>query len=176
VSAGRPSVLLDRDGVITRRREDYVKTWDEVDVLPGAATAIARLHEAGYRVAVVTNQSAVGRGLMTMETLESIHRGLDAIIGAAGGRISEYLVCPHRPDAGCGCRKPQPGLLVEAGHRLGVDLACTYMVGDMPSDVMAAIAAGCRPILLGDAAPAPTRCAVASDLDAAVDLILADAT
>jgi D-glycero-D-manno-heptose 1,7-bisphosphate phosphatase len=159
-----PAVLLDRDGVITRRRDDYVTSPDEVEVLPGSAEAIARLCAAGYRVAVVTNQSAVGRGLMTMDTLETIHRGLDAVIRAAGGEISEYLVCPHLPDAGCDCRKPRPGLLLEAGRRLGVDLDSTFMVGDQPSDVIAALAAGCRPILLEENT---------AGLAAAVDLILA---
>jgi D-glycero-D-manno-heptose 1,7-bisphosphate phosphatase len=179
---GVAGVLLDRDGVITRHREDYVKSWDEVEVLPGAADAVARLCESGYQVAVVTNQSAVGRGLMTMATLDSIHRGLDQIIRAAGGEISGYLVCPHRPDGGCDCRKPRPGMLREAGRLLGVDLAGTYMVGDRDTDVIAALSAGCRPILLQpDASASPPqrdpamRCPTAADLAAAVDLILARA-
>jgi histidinol-phosphate phosphatase family protein len=163
VTAGNRAVLLDRDGVITRRREDYVKSWDEVELLPGAAHAIARLCEAGYRLAVVTNQSAVGRGLMTMDTLDDIHRRLDAAIGAAGGGIDLFVVCPHRPETGCDCRKPRPGLLLEAGRRLGVDLGSTPMVGDQPSDIAAALAAGCRPVLVGGEVP---------DLAAAVDLIL----
>jgi len=174
VTSDRRAVLLDRDGVITRRREDYVKSWDEVELLPGAADALARLCEAGYRVAVVTNQSAVGRGLMTMDTLDAIHRALDTVVGAAGGEIDAFLVCPHRPDAGCDCRKPRPGLLLQAARRLGIDLATTPMVGDQPSDVAAALAAGCRPILVGEDAPAPPGCWVAADLAGAVDLILAE--
>jgi D-glycero-D-manno-heptose 1,7-bisphosphate phosphatase len=179
---GGAGVLLDRDGVITRLREDYVKSWDEVEVLPGAVDAVARLCDAGYQVAVVTNQSAVGRGLMTMATLDSIHRGLDELFRAAGGEISGYLVCPHLPDGGCDCRKPRPRLLREAARHLGVDLASTYMVGDRDTDVIAALAAGCRPILLqADASPSPQpldpamRYPVAVDLAAAVDLILAGA-
>jgi histidinol-phosphate phosphatase family protein len=163
VIVGNRAVLLDRDGVITRRRDDYVKSWEEVEVLPGAAEAVARLCEAGFRVAVVTNQSAVGRGLLTMDTLDDIHRNLDAVIGAAGGRIDLFVVCPHRPETGCDCRKPRPGLLLEAGRRLGIDLTETSMVGDQPSDVAAAVAAGCRPVLVGAAVP---------DLATAVDLIL----
>jgi len=165
VSEGvRAGVLLDRDGVLTRMREDYVKSWDEVEVLPGAPDAVARLCAAGYPVAVVSNQSAVGRGLMTLDVLNSIHRRLDAIIRAAGGEISEYLVCPHHPDAGCECRKPRPGLLREAAQRLDLNLRRTYMVGDQPSDVLAALRARCRPILL------PRD---GADLGAAVDYILA---
>lgn len=159
-------MLLDRDGVITRRRDDYVKSWDEVEVLPGAVDAVARLCAAGYRVAVVTNQSAVGRGLMTQETLDSIHDRLDALVRAAGGEISEFVVCPHRPDDGCHCRKPLPGLLLEAGRRLGIDLGATFMIGDQPSDLIAALAAGCRPILVEENT---------ADLAAAVDFILTDA-
>ena len=172
MTGDRRAVLLDRDGVITRRRDDYVKAWDEVEVLPGAAEAVARLCAAGYRVGVVTNQSAVGRGLMSMDTLDGIHRGLDAVVGAAGGAIDVFLVCPHRPDDGCDCRKPRPGLLLRAGLRLGVDLASTALVGDQPSDIAAALAAGCRPILVGADAGASHGCAVATDLAAAVDLIL----
>jgi D-glycero-D-manno-heptose 1,7-bisphosphate phosphatase len=175
VSGDRRAVLLDRDGVITRRRDDYVKSWDEVEVLPGAAEAVARLCEAGYRVGVVTNQSAIGRGLMSMDTLDAIHRSLDAVVGAAGGAIDVFVVCPHRPDDGCECRKPRPGLLLRAGLRLGVDLAATPMVGDQPSDLAAALAAGCRPILVGAHDAASPGWAVAADLAAAVDLILTQA-
>jgi D-glycero-D-manno-heptose 1,7-bisphosphate phosphatase len=179
VSAGaRAAVFLDRDGVIVRNRDDYVKSWDEVEVLPGAVASIARLSRAGHPVMVVTNQSAVGRGMVRRDVVDGINERLGEMVLAQGGRIDGFFVCPHRPDEHCGCRKPEPGLLLEAERRTGIDLATAYVVGDQACDVAAGRAAGCRPILVrsgaGDDAAAD-GCPVASDLAAAADLILGEA-
>jgi D-glycero-D-manno-heptose 1,7-bisphosphate phosphatase len=145
----RPSaVLLDRDGVINRMRPDYVKSWEEVELLPGAIQSLARLARAGLRLVVISNQSAIGRGLVSRERVEEIHQRLSALVEEVGGRIDAYLVCPHAPSEGCACRKPAPGLLLRARDELGVDLESAILVGDQSSDLDAARAAGCRAILV----------------------------
>jgi D-glycero-D-manno-heptose 1,7-bisphosphate phosphatase len=143
-----PAVLLDRDGVIVEDRPGYVKDWSEVRLIPGAVEALARLSRRGHILAVVTNQSAIGRGLTTHEKVDEIHRRLRMMVHNAGGRLSAFFVCPHLPDAACACRKPQPGLLIEAAGHLRVDLSDAYMIGDQASDIETARAAGCRAILV----------------------------
>jgi len=179
VSSGGPAaVFLDRDGVIIRESPEYVLTPEDVELLPGAAEAIARLHRAGHPVMVVTNQSPVGRGLLTVEELEAIHSHLHDLVRKGGGVITQFFVCPHLPDAGCDCRKPRPGLLLQAGKQRGVDLRSAFMVGDQNADMEAARAAGCRGILVlsGQSATAPPAsegiCHVAQDLGGAADFIL----
>jgi histidinol-phosphate phosphatase family protein len=165
------TVLLDRDGVIVKNRPGYVRAPEQLELLPGAAAAIRRLGAAGHRVLVVTNQSVVGRGLVSTDTLESIHDRLRQLAWNEFGGIERVLVCPHHPDDGCGCRKPQPGLLFMARDQAGVSLDNALLIGDMASDIEAADAAGCRSIRVGgktgDGASLP-------DLAAAVDLLLGD--
>ena len=169
-------VLLDRDGVLVVERPGYVLSPDQVDLLPGAASAVGRLTLAQRRVFVITNQSPVGRGLLSPRRLDAIHRRLSELIAAEGGRICGYFVCPHTPIDGCRCRKPQPGLLHQARDVGGVDLDRATLVGDALSDVEAARRAGCNAILLSardaGAAIRPAGIAVATDLSDAVDLIL----
>jgi histidinol-phosphate phosphatase family protein len=166
------TVFLDRDGVLVRNRSDYVKGWDEVEIVPGAFAALARLRSAGARILVATNQSAVGRGIVRRETVDDIHDRLARIARAHGGPIDGFLVCPHRPDDGCQCRKPKPGLLMRAQRERGLDLSAAFMVGDQASDALAALAAGCTPILLGDGAAEVSGSLRARTLGDAVDLIL----
>lgn len=172
-----PVVFLDRDGVINRTRPDYVKHWDEFELLPGAVEAVTRICATGRDVIVLTNQSAIGRGLMTAATVQEIHGRLSLVVEAAGGHIRAFLVCPHAPADRCLCRKPAPGLFFRARDELGLALPDAIMVGDQPADVKAAWAAGCSAILVArePAAPRPAaiaNCPVASDLDAAVDMIV----
>ncbi len=169
---GRITVFLDRDGVLVRDRPDYVKGWGEVEIVPGAFAALARLRSAGARIFVATNQSAVGRGIVRRETVDDIHERLARIAEAHGAPIDGFLVCPHRPDEGCACRKPKPGLLLQAQRERGFDLSTAYMVGDQASDALAALAAGCTPILVGHDAPTVSGSLRARTLDDAVDLIL----
>jgi D-glycero-D-manno-heptose 1,7-bisphosphate phosphatase len=166
------TVFVDRDGVLVRDRPGYVKSWDEVEILPGALAALARLAAAGARIFVATNQSAVGRGIVSRDVVDDIHARLASAAAAHGARIDDFLVCPHRPDDGCSCRKPKPGLLLQAQLDRGLDLENAYMVGDQGSDALTGIAAGCTPILVGDQAPSVERSLRARTLDDAVDLIL----
>lgn len=147
-AATRAAVLIDRDGVIVRNRPDYVKTVDEMDVLPGALEALAALSRTGHRVFVVTNQSAIGRGLTTTAEVDRMHELIAQGVGLRGGAIAAFLVCPHTPADGCECRKPAPGLLYQARDRYGVDLASAVMVGDSQTDIAAASTAGCISILV----------------------------
>lgn len=140
--------MLDRDGVINRDSTDFIKSPEEFIVLPGSAEAIEQLNKAGYRVVVATNQSGVGRGLISIGTLEDIHDKMSAIIRAAGGHLDAIYYCPHRPDEHCDCRKPKPGLLrqvAQANHRSAADL---IVVGDSLRDLEAAWAFGAQAILV----------------------------
>jgi len=134
--------------VIVRNRADYVKSWPEVEILPGALTGLRLLAQAGLRVFVITNQSAIARGVIPAQVVHQIHARLSVAVTAAGGWIEAFLVCPHAPDDRCQCRKPGPGLLHRARDRFGVDLRTSCVVGDHESDVAAASAAGCRSILV----------------------------
>lgn len=147
-SAEIPGVLLDRDGVINRERADYVKRWSEFSFLPGALDALRRLAVLGRPVLVVTNQSPVGRGLLARAALDEIHRRMRDEVARHGGRIDGVYVCPHRPDQGCDCRKPRPGLLEAAAREWSLALAESVFVGDAVSDWEAARSAGCRSILV----------------------------
>ena len=143
--------------------------------VPGAASALARLRGAGVPVALVSNQSGVARGLMTLDQVEAVNRRLEELVGPLGPR----LVCPHGPDEGCVCRKPAPGLVFAAAAALGVDPARCAVIGDIGADVEAARAAGARPILVPTPATLPEDVAAAPEvvatLEAAVDLLVGPA-
>ncbi len=141
-------IILDRDGVINHDSDAYVKTPDEWLPLPGSLEAIARLSHSGYRVVVATNQSGIARGLFDLSILASIHAKMLQAAAAAGGRIDAIFFCPHGPADGCACRKPRPGLFVEALERFGAAPGQTYAVGDQLRDLQAAHASGCRPVLV----------------------------
>lgn len=149
-AAHKPSVLVDRDGVLVKNRDDYVKSTREMEILPGALEALAALSKKEYRVFVVTNQSAIGRGLTTLAQVDKIHSRLAREVRRFGGEIEAFLVCPHTPEDGCECRKPAPGLLFQARDRYGVDLDSAVMIGDWETDAQAARAAGCTSILVMD--------------------------
>jgi len=144
----RPAVFLDRDGVIIEHRDDYVKSLAEVVFIPGALEALARLARHDVLIVVATNQSAIGRGLLTRADADAINTHVLKRIAAAGGRVDGLYLCPHRPEDGCACRKPAPGMLLEAARDLGIDLAASAMIGDSLTDMLAAQAAGVRPILV----------------------------
>ncbi|MGD8416699.1 MAG: D-glycero-beta-D-manno-heptose 1,7-bisphosphate 7-phosphatase [Pseudomonadales bacterium] len=141
-------ILLDRDGVINQDSEAFVKSVREFAPLPGALEAMVDLHRAGFKLAVCTNQSGVGRGLLSEATLADIHADLQCRVEALGGRIDALRYCPHLPDAGCDCRKPAPGMLRSLMAELGEPPGETVMVGDSRRDLEAARAAGCRAVLV----------------------------
>jgi D-glycero-D-manno-heptose 1,7-bisphosphate phosphatase len=141
-------VVLDRDGVINHDSDDFITTEDEWRPLKGSAEAIARLNSAGYTVAVATNQSGIGRKLLSEGDLKTIHSKMLHHIESAGGRIDKIVYCPHLPDAGCDCRKPRPGLLKQLQDHYGIDMNGVPFVGDSERDLRAAIAIGARPILV----------------------------
>ena len=144
----RRAVFLDRDGVINCNRADHVKTLEEFVLLPGVLAALHLLTVAGVPIGVVSNQSAVNRGVVSVAAVDAIHRRLICLAEAAGACIEAVLYCPHRPDEACGCRKPKPGLLVRAASELGIDLAASHMVGDALCDIGAAVAVGVQPVLV----------------------------
>jgi D-glycero-D-manno-heptose 1,7-bisphosphate phosphatase len=174
-------VILDRDGVINYHVDGYVRSPDDWRPIPGSLAAIARLKQRGFKVAVATNQSAVARGIVRPADLDAIHHHMRIEVEHAGGRIDAVAVCPHVPEDDCGCRKPRPGLLHELGEQLGRELGGVPFIGDRPSDVAAARAAGCRPVLVrsGREAAAAEKLARADgipifdDLAAATDHLLA---
>jgi D-glycero-D-manno-heptose 1,7-bisphosphate phosphatase len=141
----RPTVILDRDGVLNKKppRAEYVRRWEEFEWLPGARDALRLLKEAGFRVLLVSNQAGIGRGAMSEEDLLRIHDRLKAEAGQAGGRIDAIYHCPHDWDAGCECRKPAPGMLFQAQRDFNLDLSGTIFVGDDERDALAAERAGC---------------------------------
>lgn len=141
-------VVLGRDGVINRYRDEHVATPQEWEPLPGALEAIARLNHAGWHVVVATNQPGLGTGLLDMAGLNAVHRHMNEMLARHGARVDAVFICPHTAADGCDCRKPAPGLLLKIGERFGVDLAQVVVAGDTVRDLEAAHAAGCEPHLL----------------------------
>jgi D-glycero-D-manno-heptose 1,7-bisphosphate phosphatase len=178
-------VFLDRDGVINENRPDHVKSWTEFQFLPGAPEAIARLTRSRVQVFVITNQAIINRQLVPVSVLEDVHHRMLRAIEAHGGRIADIAYCPHRPDERCECRKPQPGLILNLAAKHRLDLREAVVIGDGLTDIEAGDAARCRTILVmtgrgreqlrltGDA---EQKFTVATDLPAAVDLVLAGAS
>ena len=143
-----PSIFLDRDGVLIENRSDYVRDWSQVKIIPEAIRALSLGPIKKYKVVIVTNQSAVGRGLILPETAQAINQRLINLIRDHGGQIDGVYMCPHKPEDGCSCRKPRPGLLLQAAKDLSLDLPRSWMIGDAWSDVQAGEAAGVRGTIL----------------------------
>ena len=171
-SARRPAaVLFDRDGTLVID-VPYNGDPDAVTPMPGAVEAVARVRAAGLPTAVVSNQSGIARGLLTADQVAAVNARVDAVLGP----FDAWCVCPHGPADDCDCRKPRPGLVLEAARRLGVDPADVVVIGDIGADVGAAAAAGARGILVPTPVTRDTEVAaaaeVAADLRAAVDAAL----
>jgi len=142
------AVFLDRDGVINIERPDYVKSWQEFTFIEGSVDALSTLRNLELPVFVVTNQSAVNRGLLTREVLEEINGNMKDEIERHGGRIDRIFYCPHRPDEDCDCRKPRTGLFIQAASQFGISLRQSYMIGNSPQDAFAATSVGCLPVMI----------------------------
>ena len=142
------AVFLDRDGVICENREDYVKSWDEFEFLPGSFDALKTLAKTDFLIFFITNQSPINRGILAVADVEDINIKMTEQIVKSGGRIDDIFICPHAPDEGCDCRKPQPGLLIRARDKYDVDLSLSYLVGDALSDIQAGKTVGTKTILV----------------------------
>lgn len=143
-----PGILLDRDGVIVENRSAYIRAWKDVSIFPQALAALARIRETPYKVAIVTNQAGIGKGLIPESVATQINKKLVREIEMAGGRVDGVFVCPHTPAMGCACRKPEAGLLLQAAEVLSLDLHRSLLVGDSLSDLQAARAAGVHKAVL----------------------------
>lgn len=141
-------IVLDRDGVINEDSDEYIKSPQEWHLMPGSGEAIARLNQAGWTVVVATNQSGIGRGLYDRVTLTAIHNTMQKALQTFDAHIDKIYICPHHPDDGCICRKPQPGMLNQIASDYTVSWAETWFIGDTRSDIEAAWAVGCQPLLL----------------------------
>ncbi len=141
-------VILDRDGVINFDSDRFIKSPDEWKPIPGSLEAIAELNQAGYRVALATNQSGISRGLFDMATLNAIHDKMHRALAQHGGRIDALFYCPHAAEDHCTCRKPKPGMMEEIARRFGTDLDGVPSVGDSLRDLQAGLPLGAKPILV----------------------------
>lgn len=175
-------IILDRDGVINHDSDSYIKSLEEWVPIPGSLDAMARLYHGGYRIAIASNQSGLGRGLFSIDDLNAIHRKLARELGSQGAQVEAIFFCPHAPDAKCACRKPLPGLLHEIAARLQIDLAGVPCIGDSWRDLESALAVGAAPILVRTGKGQQTfndhfselgNIPVFTDLAAATDFLLA---
>jgi D-glycero-D-manno-heptose 1,7-bisphosphate phosphatase len=141
-------LILDRDGVINEDSDEFIKSPEEWEPIPGSLQAIALLTQAGYRIGVLTNQSGIARGLFDEAALACIHDKMLKAVEAAGGRIEAVLYCPHGPEHFCDCRKPKPGLFHALAARFDTDLAGVPAIGDSFRDLEAARTVGALPILV----------------------------
>ena len=181
-TALRPAVFLDRDGTVVEE-VDYLARPEQLRLIPGAASAIRALNEQGLAVVVVTNQSAIARGMLTEDGLDAIHQRLTDMLAAEGAHLDAIYYCPHLTegdlapyDRPCDCRKPAPGMLLQAAKEHCIDLTVSTMIGDSLRDLDAGAAAGCKTLILvrtghgvtEEAASALRASFVAADLAAAV--------
>jgi D-glycero-D-manno-heptose 1,7-bisphosphate phosphatase len=183
---GERAVFLDKDGTLIEDVPYNVRP-EQIRLLPGGAEGLRRLHAAGYRLIVVSNQSGVAHGYFAEEALAGVERRLRQLLAEAGVPLAGFYYCPHHPDGSvaayrvaCACRKPEPGLLLRAAREHGIDLARSWLIGDILNDVEAGRRAGCRTILLDNGhetewvlTPLRTPDARAPDLDTAARIIAA---
>lgn len=141
-------IILDRDGVINRDSENFIKSADEWIPIEGSIEAIAGLSRRGYRIVVITNQSGVGRGLFDLNALNAMHEKMLSLVQQAGGNLEGVFYCPHAPEDNCTCRKPQITLFNEVEEKFGISLAGAHAVGDSRRDLEAAIRKQCKPVLV----------------------------
>jgi len=142
------AIFLDRDGVIIENKSDYVLSWSDVEFFPQALKALQKISQSPFKIVIITNQSAVGRGLITLHVAQALNRRIEQEILKHGGRVDGLFMCPHSPEQACTCRKPQPGLIFQAAHQLDIDLSTSILVGDALTDIFAGINAGIRRTIL----------------------------
>lgn len=149
----RKAAFLDRDGVINEKPSagQYITRWEDLRILPGVAEGIALLNQTGFLVIVASNQRCVAKGLITTQSLESMHRRMCDLLAKAGATIDGLYYCPHEKEINCSCRKPRPGMLLSAASAHGIDLKASWMIGDSGTDVETGKNAGCKTAHLIDA-------------------------
>ena len=141
-------VFLDRDGTINRDSADYIKSRAEFEFIPGSLEGIRILSANDFTCIVITNQSALARQYLALDELTAMHNQMCREVAAAGGKIADIFFCPHMPDAGCDCRKPEPGLIHQARLKYNIDLADSLMIGDHLKDISCGLNAGCGTTVL----------------------------
>ena len=139
---------MDRDGVININKPGYIKNWDEFEFMPSVLDLFKIFRERKFRVAIITNQSMLARGFSTIENLNYIHKRMLEEVEKAGGHIEQIYYCPHHPKDNCMCRKPKPGMLLEAKKDMNISLENSYFIGDSFKDIEAGASVGCKTILL----------------------------
>ncbi len=178
------AVFLDRDGTINEYR-GFIRTPEEFELIPGVATAIKRLNESGFLVIVITNQPVIARGETTVETLTDIHNKMETELGREGAYVDAIYYCPHHPHKGyegeipelkieCECRKPKPGMILQAAKDYNIDLSESYMIGDSENDIQAGINAGCKTVLVNQENNDFNQTMWVDTMSEAVDFILVD--
>ena len=145
------AIFLDRDGVINKKAKehDYIKNWGEFEFLPHVADVISQLNKK-FLVVVASNQQGISRGLMTLDDVNSIHANMKSELKKSNAIIDKIYVCPHYIKERCACRKPEPGMILQAAKELGIGLPNSYMIGDSITDIEAGKKAGCKTVLFGD--------------------------
>jgi len=143
-------IFLDRDGVINENRDDYVKSKNEFIFLPRVFTAIRKLNQMGYQLIIITNQSAINRGIITKEQLNDIHKFMLNELEKHSCKVTKIYFCPHKPNENCFCRKPKTGLIIKAINEFGIDISESWLIGDKESDIQAANKLGLRSILVNE--------------------------
>lgn len=174
------AVFLDRDGTLNPD-PGYISSPDDFNIYDGVAEALARLQQAGFMLILITNQSGISRGLITLDQLEKIHAKLHNQLATAGARLDAIYYCPHHPDfpyidgqTDCECRKPNPGMILRAIREHDIDPAVSYVIGDRSSDIKIGIKTGVTPILIGPAAlPGYEQVQTFATLKEAADWIIA---
>lgn len=176
-------IILDRDGVINYDSDDYIKSVDEWEPIPGSLQAMGRLCQAGYTLVVMTNQSGIARQMFDLETLHAMHKKMDGLLEQYGGQVSAVFFCPHGPDDACDCRKPKAGMYQDLAARFQCDFEGVPSIGDSLRDIQAARMAGAKPILvrtgkgegtLATAGEELSGVPVFKDLDEVADVILGE--
>ncbi len=144
----QPIIFIDRDGVINVDREDYVKIWSEFIFLPNILESLKLLTDHHFRVIIITNQSAIGREIFSEDRLQQIHQKMITAVENAEGKIAAIYYCPHTPWDNCDCRKPAPGMFLQAAKEFDLDLSNSFFVGDAISDIQAGQNAGCQTVFV----------------------------
>jgi len=142
------AIFLDRDGVINKNRDDYVKSTKELEIFSNIGKEILKLKMKGFLIIVITNQSVINRKIITIRELEEIHSTIQKFLMKSKTSIDKFYFCPHRPDENCDCRKPKPELILQAINEFSIDVSKSWMVGDSKTDIQAGEKAGCKTILL----------------------------